>query len=145
MKVEQREFKADIAEYKEMLAYVMAAARKAGLPKQKEYYLELGFEESVINIINYAYEKPPGLLWVSSWCEKDKVYFKLKDNGKPFDPFSNAPEMLMANVLEEQKIGGLGIIFIKRFFDEFYYRYDDEEKLNVLTLGMSLKNKEITE
>jgi anti-sigma regulatory factor (Ser/Thr protein kinase) len=53
----------------------------------------------------------------------DELIITLINWGKPFDPASIAPPDLNVT-LEDRKIGGLGMYFIRKLMDEVSYSFD---------------------
>ncbi len=133
-----KEFPAVLDKYDEMLSYVMESAEACGVPTKRQLKLQLGFEEAVVNIISYAYlGQEPGKLWLRTWKKDETFVLELKDGGSRFNPLlkedalENKPKSL-----EDVKIGGLGIAFMRRIFNEMSYDYKREGGLfyNHLTL-----------
>lgn len=136
-------FAAEEAEYPAMLAFVQSAAEACGVPQARMLRLELGFEEAVVNIIHYAYDKGyMGKLWLYAGREGKDFILKLADEGQPFNPLDK-PDALhgpQPKSVEESKVGGLGIAFIRRSFDDVGYCYQSLDGLNknILTLCLHL-------
>lgn len=103
------------------------------LSKDLEHMLfktQLIVEELLANISSYAYEGALGK--VSFACGevnfdgKRAIYIQLTDQGLPYDPFLNYTEPDLNATIEERKIGGLGIHFIKEIASHYAYcRIDD--------------------
>ena len=94
--------------------------------------IELAFEEVIVNIINYAYpDVEDGSIEVSCIQKDGCMVIEITDSGIPFDitaagdPDTDAP-------VEKRKIGGLGILFVKKMMDEVRYRRDGDK--NIVTL-----------
>ena len=75
-----------------------------------------------------------GTIEISCLRRDEDVIVVIKDTGKPFDPTSVQLPDLDAG-LEERKIGGLGVYFMKTLTDEVMYEYRDGK--NVLRLVVS--------
>ncbi len=136
-----QKFPATREDYYSMLDFVMEAAKKAGVPENRQIYLELGFEEAAANIINYAYsEKQDGEILIRAYREAEHFFVELKDSGVPFNPLTNIKDVEKTSDLEAAKVGGLGISFMRRVFDEMTYHFgrDGELFCNHLKLGMEL-------
>lgn len=144
--MEWQKFPAKREEYYSMLDFVMEAAQKAGVPDNRKIYLELGFEEAASNIINYAYsEKQNGEILIQVYCEEEHFFIELKDSGIPFNPLRNIKDFEKPSYLESAKVGGLGISFMQRIFDDvtYHFGHDGEIFCNHLKLGMKLsENRE---
>lgn len=104
-------------------------------------FLILAVDEIITNIINYAYpNKSDGEIEVEVHINTSQegisqgVIITITDWGLPFDPLSTpAPDVVSS--LEDRKIGGLGIHFIRKFVDNA--NYCRENNKNILTLHMS--------
>jgi anti-sigma regulatory factor (Ser/Thr protein kinase) len=88
--------------------------------------------------MNYAYEGKAGDIEVV--CRSDnREWFVVEiiDSGKAFDVTSVPPPDLTTD-LSDRKVGGLGLLFIKRLIDGAVYRREGEK--NVLELRISLNS-----
>ena len=56
----------------------------------------------------------------------------IADDGRPFDPLTEAPEPDLESAIEDRPIGGLGVHLVRTMMDEVRYRR--EEGKNRLTL-----------
>lgn len=102
--------------------------------------LELSIEETFVNIINYTYktnsESKITIKYNIEYDESDtkkplKVVVEISDTGSPFNPLKNKdPDITLSSY--ERKIGGLGILLLKKNVDNIDYKY--ENKRNVLTI-----------
>lgn len=137
-------FPAVLDRYDDMLDYVLERARECGVPDKRLLRMQLGFEEAVVNVISYAYDKAaPGKVWLRAGQQGDRFVLEMADKGRPFNPLLKADALQRAGegTLEEQKIGGLGISFMRRVFDDMSYHYESEEQPvgNRLLLEMTLE------
>jgi anti-sigma regulatory factor (Ser/Thr protein kinase) len=90
-------------------------------------------EELITNTIFYAYrDKKKHDITIDFMLENDTLRIRLEDDGMEFNPLlSDEPEDLDKPV-EDRKIGGLGIHFVKKLMDNVdYHRYENK---NILTL-----------
>jgi serine/threonine-protein kinase RsbW len=88
--------------------------------------VRLAVDEACTNIINYAYSGGTGPLKVVLERNGKDLIIIIQDKGKQFDPTSIPPPDLNPN-LEQRKIGGLGIYFIKKLMDNVSYSFDPRE------------------
>jgi serine/threonine-protein kinase RsbW len=97
--------------------------------------IKLSLEEILVNIFNYAYPKDrAGDVEITcSLSDQGDFIIEIKDSGAPFDMLSVAEPDIDAPI-EDRRIGGLGIFFVKQFIDDI--RYSREENCNVLTLAI---------
>ncbi|MBQ9362365.1 MAG: ATP-binding protein, partial [Bacteroidaceae bacterium] len=94
------------------------------------FNLNLVLEEAVTNVIMYAYpQDEEHTLTVKAWTEGDKLAFELCDQGKPFNPIEEAPEVDTTLPAEERSIGGLGIFLIQQMMDEVQYEYKNNSNV----------------
>jgi anti-sigma regulatory factor (Ser/Thr protein kinase) len=68
---------------------------------------------------------------VRLWRRPGRLCLEIEDDGRPFDPTVHAPPDTNAP-LDQRKIGGLGIHFIRQTMDVMSYQRRDNH--NVLTL-----------
>jgi serine/threonine-protein kinase RsbW len=99
--------------------------------------VQLAVDEASTNIIKYAYEEKEGLLKLIMELSGDELIITLINWGKPFDPASIPPPDFDA-ALEDRKIGGLGMHFIRKLMDEVSYSFDSV-KGNRLILKKKLR------
>jgi serine/threonine-protein kinase RsbW len=111
--------------------FIADSMRNFGLDAQKIFDVQMAVDEACTNIINYGYTAEVGMITISCRRRDEDVMVVIKDTGKPFDPTSVPLPDLDAN-LEERKIGGLGVYFMKTLVDEVTYEFRDGR--NVLTM-----------
>lgn len=133
--VRENVFSAEMAELTKIIDLVVERAEEAGIHPKRIMHIQLGVEEAVVNIMNYAYEVPPGEILVRTWSEGDNLTVEFVDNGVPFDPLSLEEPDLKADIAE-RNVGGLGVFLIRRVMDEVYYRRENNRNI----LGMVVKN-----
>ena len=116
----------------EIIEYLMSSP---DMPDDEDlrFKLRLSIEETVENVVQYAYKDGIGWMEVGTALEKNglTLTITLKDAGKPFNPLEKSdPDINLP--LEEREIGGLGIYLCKQLMDEVLYRYEDG--CNILTM-----------
>ena len=100
--------------------------------------VHLAIEESVVNVMNYAYDKGQhGTIQLEVTADEEFISFVLMDNGKPFDPTA-MPEVDVEDYVAKRSIGGLGIHLIRHYMDEVDYQFTNGQ--NVLTMKKNLKS-----
>lgn len=85
--------------------------------------LNLCLEEALTNVIFYAFDeegKYPVIITFER-SNEDGISILLEDNGKPFNPLEEVKEPDVNADVDERKIGGLGVFFIRQFMDEVEY------------------------
>jgi anti-sigma regulatory factor (Ser/Thr protein kinase) len=119
----------------------IACAKKQGFSTDRINDIELALEELLVNIISYAY--PGGAGHIEVTCRPDarnRLVVEITDSGNPFNMLAYGdPDTTAA--IEERRIGGLGIFFVKQLMDEVHYRREDDR--NILTITASKDRKEV--
>lgn len=106
----------------------------------KDYFkIELALLEICVNIIRYAYPQNNGDIMIKTWCEEEKMFLEIRDNGVPFDPRELDDPDIDENIRKEQT-GGLGIFLSRSLMDGFDYKREDNQ--NVLTIYKNIKDTE---
>ncbi len=96
------------------------------------FNINLALEEAVTNVINYAYEdKNEHLIKLDFSLVDSELKITITDDGIEFNPLlKEDPNTELS--LEERKIGGLGIFFVKKIMDNIDYERINNK--NILTL-----------
>ncbi|MBT3260874.1 ATP-binding protein [bacterium] len=115
--------------------FIEGTMEKYGFDPKKSYGIQMAVDEACSNIINYGYQKQKGKIEITCIKEELKFLINLQDTAAPFDPTTAAAPTLDASA-EDRPIGGLGVFFIKKFTDDFYYEYKDHK--NNLTLVFNI-------
>lgn len=129
--MEERRFFADVPVVGEAVAWARAEADAAGLPDARGLDLELAVEEALMNVCTHAYEGRGGEMTVRTGRTEEGLVVEIVDAGPSFDPLSLPPPDTTVP-LDERKIGGLGILLVRRVTDAVRWRREAER--NVLTL-----------
>ena len=103
--------------------FIAGIATESGLAQQDIDNIELAVDEACTNIALYAYPERKGYIRLTCWLNHDDFVISIEDKGKPFNPCSVPPPELDAK-LDDRKVGGLGIYFMRKFMDEISYKYD---------------------
>lgn len=112
----------------EICAFVGAGAAKAGFDPDERFRIELATDEACTNVIQHAYGgEEIGIIRVSYEDTSDAFIIRIHDEGKPFDPLQipapNIPDS--ANDIDELRIGGLGIHFMRSLMDKVEFHPKD--------------------
>ena len=98
--------------------------------------LRLALEETVVNVMNYAYPAgEAGSVDVYADSDQKEVRFTVVDTGVPFDPTTVLSADTTLDV-QNRPIGGLGILLTRKLTDAVSYAR--EQGRNVLTLTKSI-------
>ena len=115
---------------------VTRAAEDAGLDARAAYAVQMAVDEACTNIIEYAYGgEGRGDIECTCRIEEDGLTVILRDYGRPFDP-DCVPEPDLKACLEDRKVGGLGLYFMRQLMDELRFEFT-EDSGNVLTMVKS--------
>lgn len=112
------------------MEFVSERARTVGWSARKVQQIQLAVEETIVNIIHYAYPEGRGefeLRWRQTPDGKKEI-LEIEDSGQPFN-ILKAPDPDLGAGLLERKVGGLGIYFIKKMADRVSYRRDGEKNI----------------
>lgn len=126
-----------IEEVQRAIAAFEDFAATYSIPTNLMLKVNIVLDELLSNIVKYSF--PDGKEHVIDITLElfttGKLTLCLTDEGVPFNPF-NAPEPDLSMPLEERKIGGLGILIVKRLMDEYHYKR--QANLNITSM---IKNK----
>ena len=104
------------------------------LPPDALFQIQLSLEEIFTNVVNYAHDD--GLEHeVEIILSKDgqTVTIEIADDGRPFDPLQDAPEMDAESSLEDRRVGGAGIALTKTMMTALRYHRDDGRNHLIMT------------
>ncbi len=130
----------DVKQIEFLTEFIEVLCEEMGLDAMLTFNLNLVLEEAVTNVIMYAYPQDEDhTMTLKTWTEQSDniIVFELKDQGKPFNPIEEAPEVDTTLSADERQIGGLGIFLINKIMDDVTYRY--EEGSNILTMKKNIK------
>ena len=108
---------------------------REGWPESMTYRVHLVLEELGLNIINYGYEdgdRDNHQIEITLKSGPDSLTIDIVDDGRQFNPLSQAPIPDTGATMEDRPIGGLGVHLVKALMDEMHYRR--EKGKNHLTL-----------
>lgn len=102
--------------------FARAGAKSAGLGPPKVFSVEVAVEEAVMNVCRHAYrDREAGEVTVRLLVSPGALVVEVEDEGPLFDPIGH-PEPDIHAPLAERKIGGLGILMIRKLVDEVSWR-----------------------
>lgn len=113
-------------------AAVEELAEREGWPPEMAYRVTLVIEELVVNIINHGHDSGVHDIEISMASEPDALTVDIIDDGRPFDPLSDAPEPDLDSLLEDRPVGGLGIHLVLTMMDEVHYRREQDRNHTTL-------------
>ena len=135
----EKEFIAKVDELPKVTSFIENELEKLEFSFKIITQFNLVVEELFVNVASYAYkENENGKCKISINYDKDKQEVKLsmEDNGIKFNPLEKEdPDTTLS--VEDRKIGGLGILLVKKNMDNIEYKYEDNK--NILILSKNVK------
>ena len=108
------------------------------LPIKISNAVDLVLDEIVNNIISYGYDdQNEHQIDIFVFIENGMLNLQIEDDARRFNPLGNA-ETDTSSSMEERKIGGLGLHFIRNMMDEISYKYINKKNCLIM-------KKQITE
>jgi anti-sigma regulatory factor (Ser/Thr protein kinase) len=94
-------------------------------PDSLVFKVNLVLEEVGINILSYGGESggpwPEFEIVITS--DEDSLTIEVSDEGRPFNPFHDAPKPSLDAEIEDRTIGGLGIHLVQTMMDNTSYQH----------------------
>lgn len=119
-------------EIQKICQFVADGAAQSGLDETAIFHIELACDEACTNIIEHAYEgEDKGDINIS-WQFKGSTFtISFHDNGRSFNPEAIPqpalpPDPAAPPDIENIKVGGLGIHFMRQLMDDVQFRFDKE-------------------
>ena len=132
---------ADLGELSRLAEAVEDFGSAHGLPPGATFKLNLCFDELITNAISYGLDSSDqAALSVTLTVGDGAVTAVVRDNGRPFDPFSEAPDADTSLRVEDRPIGGLGVLLVRESMDDVSYERRDD--FNIVTLRLKLDRAE---
>jgi anti-sigma regulatory factor (Ser/Thr protein kinase) len=117
-----------------LIGFASEHAEKMGFPPGRVREVELAVEESLVNILTYAYPQSSGDVQIRCENDEERLVLAIQDHGVPFDPLSlPVPDMLAE--LASRQVGGLGVFFVRTMTDLVEYRREGDCNVLTLTFG----------
>jgi anti-anti-sigma factor len=120
--------------------FVVAEAESVGLDERDAHHCQLAVDEICTNIVEHGYGRADDERFIDIICQQyeNRFVVQILDDSFPFDPLDHSdPDPRAA--LEDRRIGGWGVYFIKKMMDEVTYDYSQGR--NRLTMVKRLKSK----
>ena len=125
-----------LSDIAQVAAWIEDLASRYGIPGNVEFAMKLCLEEALSNVIRHGY---PGaqdrFITVRFTAPRDTYFLFIVDDEAPlFNPLA-APALPVLNSLEETRVGGQGIRFLRQFADAL--EYEQLPNGNRLRIGFS--------
>lgn len=112
----------DLEEISRVADAIESHAAKENWPDAWVFNLNLSLDELITNIVHNGYSDEEQHEIRLSVAEGDGVVeVVLEDDGRSFDPFTEAPDPILTGGVEERPIGGLGVHLVKTLMHEVEY------------------------
>ncbi len=126
-----------VANRMEEIRTIEAALEEFGeqheFPMDALLQIQLALEELFTNVVSYAHDDDlEHEVEIRLSREGETITVEITDDGSPFDPLQDAPELDVESSLEERSVGGAGIRLAKQLMTELRYQRNSER--NHLTL-----------
>lgn len=123
-----------IEELPQLEAFVEELADEYALDPALCFNLNLVLEELATNVALYAFPKDEEHDFLITADKNDgNLVLHIVDDGVPFNPVEEAPEVDVTLGAEDREIGGLGIFLVQQLMDKVEYERTDDGK-NSLTI-----------
>ena len=94
-------------------------------PPNLTFQVNLVLEELWLNVLNYGHDGGEHEVDIRLTSDTEALTIEITDDGKPFDPFTEAPEPNVTGDLGDREIGGLGVYLVRTMMDEWRYKRED--------------------
>jgi len=133
----------DLADIRSLASQVERFGATHGVPSGAIFNLNLALDELLTNTVSYGYDDD-GIhaILVTLTLEDNTLTAEIEDDGRPFDPLSDAPEPDLDSDIEDRSIGGLGTYFVKAFMDDVSYFRDGNKNRIILTKSLAATDTE---
>ena len=106
----------------QMLSKLTAEIKKYVEDEKWINRLKVCSEEILVNIVDYSKSE---MVYITCEHVNNSLRFEFTDEGTPYNPLKEAPEVDLEADIDERKIGGLGIFLYTTIMDEIKYYYKD--------------------
>lgn len=135
--MEEIRVQADPAQLGTVIQFLDERLEECGCGMKAKMQIDVAAEEIFVNIAHYAYPEKKGTAAIrfAFHPEENAVTIQFIDSGTPYNPLAHKePDTTLS--LSERKIGGLGILMVKKTMDNVAYEHKDG--FNILTLQKSV-------
>lgn len=124
---------ASVESWENALEFLNGFLDDIGCQQKEKLRIDTAAEEIFVNIARYAYPGKAGEVTVIASADQEKhcVRVTFRDRGIPWNPLEN-PDTDITLPVSQRKIGGLGILMVKKLMDDTVYEYSEGE--NVFTI-----------
>ena len=117
-----------------LVAAIEELGERDGWSGDLTFRVSLVIDELAQNVVDYSRDDGPGDVEVEVTSGAEAVTIEIIDDGRPFDPLTQAPEPDLTSPIESRPIGGLGVHFTKTLMDDVEYcRESGKNRLKIVT------------
>ena len=117
----------EVADLPRIQAAIGEFSREQDWPPDIEFQVDLVLEELVLNVVNHGSGGREGEIKIDLVSDEKAVTIQIIDDGRPFDPLTDAPEPDTESSIEDRAVGGLGIHLVRTMMDEVSYRREENK------------------
>ena len=117
----------EVAELPRIQSAIGEFSRAQDWPPDIEFQVDLVLEELVLNVVNHGSRGGEGEINIELVSEPEAVIIQIIDDGRPFDPLTDAPEPDTESGIEDRAVGGLGIHLVRTMMDDVTYRREENK------------------
>ncbi len=124
-----------LPELEKIVLFLEALSVEWQVPMKVNLELNLVIEELFTNIVFYAFDDnlPHPVTIDIEMPAENTIIIRISDEGKPFNLLEKSTDELVNQSLEERKIGGLGIHFVKEMMNRVEYQRKNDKNIVILT------------
>ncbi len=124
-----------VGELDKLVATLEEVSSQWNLPSKVVMEVNLSLEELFTNIVFYAYDNPGDhVITIDFQLKPGRILqVTLTDDGKPFNLLESKVDEELGKPVDERKIGGLGIHFVREMMDGVDYKRLDNKNVVILT------------
>lgn len=122
----ERRFQRDLNAVDKVFDFINEFVTSFKVDPSVAYTINVAVEELFVNMVRYNAESPEDIS-IAFEKEEGKVIIILRDfDSDPFD-ITEYKAADVQTLIEERKVGGLGLRLVKNMMDEIYYEYRDRQ------------------
>lgn len=116
----------DLQNLARIAEFVTQAAEHFGLGPQAAFEVQMATDEACTNVVEHAYgPDKTGDIHVRCMVDGDDFVVVIRDHGRAFDP-DKVPRPDLTCALEDRKVGGLGLFFMRKLMDRVVFHFDPQ-------------------
>ena len=121
-------------ELADLVAAIEILGEQDGWSGDLTFRVSLVVDELAQNVVDYAYSGAHGDVEVAVTSRDETVAIEIVDEGRAFDPLTEAPAPDLTSPIEGRPIGGLGVHFTLTLMDNVEYtRESGKNCLRIVT------------